>query len=456
MAEPPSGLPPAPSRGRAAPRRTRSAVPQAYLASQLAAICDVDLKTIHNWCERGDDTELPSLEHFRTKGGHLRFEHGAVLRFLSRWGYPIPDPLLLDRPHVVVVEPDPSARAEVVRVLGLRPPGETATPGEEATIPASPRGLWASPRMYAHLWDDPFAALIAVGERSGAGAPPDVAVISVPTHGIDPAAWVAAARHHVGEALRVVLLTEGGRRAAPEAELPGVVAVVGRSELPALRSLLGTHGSLLRGRPAEGGRAQGMASTRRVPMAPREPIFVASQVASIWGVDLKTVHAWVDRGEIEAFRTPGRHLRFRRRSLLHFLRRYTMEIPPSLGPARPRVMVIDPSAVSAATLAASLARRSEVIVRNDPVASLAEIGVCSAGASMLDAIVAVMPVAGVDAARWISALTTHPDTRYSRLVVVGGTAEAQRHWQSLGVLATVDPGDIDVLGSLLDKALGVG
>src|SRR4051812_43972493 len=73
-----------------------------YLASQLASICDVDLKTIHNWCDRDDvPGEPPQLECFRTPGGHLRFRHSAVLRFLTRWGYPIPDALLRDRPHLV-------------------------------------------------------------------------------------------------------------------------------------------------------------------------------------------------------------------------------------------------------------------------------------------------------------------------------------------------------------------
>lgn len=439
------------SRPRAAVSRRAGPTTQAYLASQLAAICDVDLKTIHNWCERGDEGEPPSLEHFRTPGGHLRFEHGAVLRFLSRWGYPIPDVLLLDRPHVVYVEPDAARHGGVVGALDLRRPGEEGSPAP-APDTVGP-GLWATPSLYLHLWDDPFAALIAVGERSGAGAPPDVAVLSLPSPGLSARAWIEAARNQLGDALRVVLVADP-ETVGDLARAPGVAAVVARDDYAALRSLLGAQGSLL----ATGvthDRSVGGVRTRRLQMAPREPIFVASQVASIWGIDLKTVHAWVERGEIEAFRTPGRHLRFRRRSLLHFLRRYTMAIPPSLAPVRPRVMVIDPSPVSAAALAASLSRQFEVIVRHDAVASLAEVGVCSAGASMLDAIVAAMPAPGFDAAGWIAALARHPDTRYSRLVIVGGDAEAQRSWQSLGVLATLSPRDVDVLGTLLVKALGL-
>lgn len=424
---------------------------QAYLASQLAAICDVDLKTIHNWCERGGEGEPPSLEHFRTPGGHLRFAHDAVLRFLSRWGYPIPDLLLLDRPHVIYVEPDVARHPDTISALDLRRPGSERGPAP--THDDVGLGLWATPTYYLHLWDDPFAALIALGERSGAGAPPDVAVLSMPTPGLSARAWLDAARAQLGDTLRVVLVAD--RDAAVELEgASDVAAVVARDDLAALRALLGAQGPLLQN---ASGRERPLtdAQTHRLPMAPREPIFVASEVASIWGIDLKTVHVWVERGEVEAFRTPGRHLRFRRRSLLHFLRRYNMAIPPSLAPARPRVMVIDPSAVSAAAMAASLSRRFEVIVRHDAVANLAEVGVCSAGASMLDAIVATIPTPGVDAARWIAALTRHPDTRYSRLVIVGGDAESQRAWQSLGVLATLSSPDVDVLGTLLEKALGL-
>ena len=102
-----------------------------YLASQLASICDVDLKTIHNWCDRNNDPKEPAqLECFRTPGGHLRFRHSAVVRFLTRWGYPIPDALLRDRPHMLFIEPDEASRRAAIEALeagasgrGRRPDG---------------------------------------------------------------------------------------------------------------------------------------------------------------------------------------------------------------------------------------------------------------------------------------------------------------------------------------------
>src|SRR4029453_8151393 len=53
-------------------------------ASDLATLCEVDLKTIHNWVDRG------RIPHFRTPGRHLRFRAADVAEFLRAWGYSVP------------------------------------------------------------------------------------------------------------------------------------------------------------------------------------------------------------------------------------------------------------------------------------------------------------------------------------------------------------------------------
>lgn len=53
-------------------------------ASDLATMCEVDLKTIHNWVDRG------RIPHFRTPGRHLRFRAPDVAEFLRTWGYSVP------------------------------------------------------------------------------------------------------------------------------------------------------------------------------------------------------------------------------------------------------------------------------------------------------------------------------------------------------------------------------
>ena len=69
-------------------------------ASDLAALCEVDLKTIHNWVDRG------RIAHFRTPGRHLRFRSADVAEFLRAWGYTVPRELARasSRSIVVVVE----------------------------------------------------------------------------------------------------------------------------------------------------------------------------------------------------------------------------------------------------------------------------------------------------------------------------------------------------------------
>jgi excisionase family DNA binding protein len=435
-----------------------------YLASQLASICDVDLKTIHNWCDRHENTEDPAeLESFRTQGGHLRFRHSAVLRFLSRWGYPIPDALLQDRPHVLVVEPDAASRKKLVRALGLMRPGEEIA--ADPTSPSSPGnattgdpvlGLWSTARYYLHLWDDPYAALISLGERTGAGAPPDLAVLSLPMPGFEARAWINAARERVGDdPPHFVLITPDDAPAATASE-PGVVAVVPRARAGGLGEILDFQASALMSRVNERAlHARLGKPRRRVPIAPKEPIFVASQVASIWNVDLKTVHNWVEKGDMEAFRTPGRHLRFRRRSLLSFLRRYNMAVPADLAPERPQVMILASTPERVERLRALLAPRYEVIAQADAVAGLAELGMLSAGAGLIDAAVVSLPAPGVDDQRWLEAILHHPDTRYTRVVTVGGDASQKHRWQAAGVVATVDPESLEQVGPVLDQALGL-
>jgi len=71
-----------------------------------------------------------------------------------------------------------------------------------------------------------------------------------------------------------------------------------------------------------------------------DDLFTAPEVARFCKVDLKTIHNWVDRQQIEHFRTPGRHLRFRRADVIDFLRRFSYPVPEELQPRRPAVYAL--------------------------------------------------------------------------------------------------------------------
>jgi excisionase family DNA binding protein len=83
-------------------------------ATQIAAFCDVDLKTIHNWADRG------KIRGWRTTGRHLRFRRLDVVDFLRAYGFPIPTAIREIRPRVVAVDADRDGLGWMRRALARR------------------------------------------------------------------------------------------------------------------------------------------------------------------------------------------------------------------------------------------------------------------------------------------------------------------------------------------------
>lgn len=104
-----------------------------------------------------------------------------------------------------------------------------------------------------------------------------------------------------------------------------------------------------------------------------DDLFTASKVAKICSVDLKTIHNWVGRGEIESFRTPGGHLRFRRQDILDFLIRFHYPIPQGFAPSRSRIAILAEDTLIP-PLKRSLSKNFEVDAYSDTVDALLAIG----------------------------------------------------------------------------------
>jgi PleD family two-component response regulator len=83
-------------------------------ATQLAHFCSVDLKTIHNWANKG------KLTGVRTAGRHLRFRPLDVADFLRAYDFGIPEALRSMRLRVLVVDSDVAALTTARRLLGRR------------------------------------------------------------------------------------------------------------------------------------------------------------------------------------------------------------------------------------------------------------------------------------------------------------------------------------------------
>jgi len=143
-----------------------------FTASEVANFCQVDLKTIHNWADRG---EIP---HFRTPGRHLRFRSADVLGFLRKFGYPIPGPLRGGRPRVVVLDDD------------------------AGTLSAAERTLSGSFEVTTSR--EPFDALIAMGAEA-----PDALVLGMTVGGIDCSRVLGGLMgHQATKHVRAVVLSD--------------------------------------------------------------------------------------------------------------------------------------------------------------------------------------------------------------------------------------------------------
>src|SRR5262245_28501097 len=101
-------------------------------ASDLATLCEVDLKTIHNWVDRG------RIAHFRTPGRHLRFRAADVADFLRAWGYSVPRELAKASSRTLLVLGSKETVALVRRALGDASPQPSGTAAGPVGGPGGP------------------------------------------------------------------------------------------------------------------------------------------------------------------------------------------------------------------------------------------------------------------------------------------------------------------------------
>ena len=179
-------------------------------------------------------------------------------------------------------------------------------------------------------------------------------------------------------------------------------------------------------------------------------LFTASDVARFCQVDLKTIHNWADKGEIPHFRTPGRHLRFRRLDVLDFLRKYGYAIPDVLRHSKPRVVVIDRDASVVSTLKRTLAKRFEVIAFQDPVDAL----IALAGIQP-DGLVIDLDLPGCDVVHFLQRLHALESTSHIRIFVFTEREEMRVKATEAGAIEVVGKDDIGKLREILERMMGL-
>lgn len=183
--------------------------------------------------------------------------------------------------------------------------------------------------------------------------------------------------------------------------------------------------------------------------AQSKELFTASEVAKFCQVDLKTIHNWADRGEIRHFRTPGRHLRFRRVDVLDFLRKYGYPVPDSLKQGRTRVHVIDEDPATLDALSQTLGARFDVRTFSEPVDALIAIGSDTPDVVVLD--VATSRMDGLVA---IARLRAIEGSQHVRLVVYSARNDRKQQALDAGAAVFVQKPDATGLADSIETLMG--
>jgi excisionase family DNA binding protein len=178
-------------------------------------------------------------------------------------------------------------------------------------------------------------------------------------------------------------------------------------------------------------------------------LFTASEVARFCQVDLKTIHNWADRGEIRHFRTPGRHLRFRRVDVLDFLRKYGYPVPEVLRQGKPSVHVVEEDGAQLEGLRKALAQRFDVTGFGDPVDALIAIG-----SDVPDVVVLDVSGTKIDGLACIARLKAAEATRHVRVVVYSAREDKKSRALEAGASAFVVRPDAQKLTDTIDALMG--
>jgi len=166
-----------------------------------------------------------------------------------------------------------------------------------------------------------------------------------------------------------------------------------------------------------------------------DDLFTAPQVAKICSTDLKTIHNWVNRGEIKFFRTPGRHLRFRRQDIMDFLIKYGYPVPDGFALNRPRVVIIDSDEGNLRGLKRSLTKDLDVQAFGDHLDALLAIG------HRRPALVLVNGGNGPEMMRVVERLVAHPDEAGPVAVYGDGDDALKRRVGSIGAVEIIPESD---------------
>lgn len=159
--------------------------------------------------------------------------------------------------------------------------------------------------------------------------------------------------------------------------------------------------------------------------------FTPPQVAEISDISVSTVRRWIDAGVLPAVRSVGNHRRVAKDDLVAFLKERKLPIPPALGAAKRRVLVIEDDAELLKAMKTVLEVRApnvKVDTANNATHALILIGLVKPDAVILDGL---MP--GLDGFEVCRFLKATPETAGIKILGISGDHRSEAKFRQLGV-----------------------
>lgn len=189
--------------------------------------------------------------------------------------------------------------------------------------------------------------------------------------------------------------------------------------------------------------------------------YTTIEVAGLLGLAVRSVQLMVDRGELDAWKTPGGHRRISRASVERWMAARGARAgdgTPQRGGSRraPRVLLIEDSVHFQNLVRLLLSQKFPQVELH--IADEGFAGLAMAGQLQPDVLLVDILLPGIDGATLITSLRSHPQFKQSRLIVITSLDEAQREpyaFALAGVPVVHKPQLVNELPSLLADALGV-
>lgn len=172
-------------------------------------------------------------------------------------------------------------------------------------------------------------------------------------------------------------------------------------------------------------------TTPRAEEATTSAFYTTIETARLLGLAVRSVQLMVDRGELEAWKTPGGHRRISKVSVERWITVNRMHVSPAPSAAAgrsdsntPRVLLVEDSS-HFQNLVSLLMREHypevDLQVADDGIAGLAMYGQIQPHVLIVDIL-----LPGIDGATLIASLRSHPQFSKSELIVMTSLDEAQR------------------------------